>query len=59
MSLPFKPNTIVHWGGSTQIILYLEMLKFAKIIFMKKQIFVIEKSFQGILIHRNGIYNWA
>jgi hypothetical protein len=47
--------------GSTQIILFLKMLKFSKIIFLKKQIFVkkAEKSFQGILIFRNGIYNWA
>jgi hypothetical protein len=45
--------------GLTQIILFLEMLKFSKIIFLKEQIFVIEESFQGILIFRNGIYNWA
>ncbi len=36
--------------GLTQIILFLEMLKFSKIIFLKEQIFVIEESFQGILI---------
>jgi len=44
--------------GSTQIILFLKMPKISKIIFLKEQIFVkkVEKSFQGILIFRNGIY---
>jgi hypothetical protein len=47
--------------GSTQIILFLEMLKISKIIFLKEQFFVkkVEEYFQGTLIFNNGIYNWA
>jgi hypothetical protein len=45
--------------GSTQILLFLEMLKFPKIIFLKEQILVIEESFQEVSIFRNEIYNWA